>query len=215
MQWNFSSFCSFEILQYVFPNILSSVTDGILHETQESGVKRSIFWHKHTLSHTNPYTHKADTNTLKHTNTKHTNHHPPSYHNHHHLVRQRWHRWGKSKPRSWQGSRSCWKRLLIKYLSCWAERGRAKRPFGLIINHFHLWSSPLSTSSLSTSSLSLGTLSERKTGLCGKNSQTSDPLPPPPQFGNALFSKKKGGLFFVLGPKEHFWSSPKNHNFGW
>ena len=37
---------------------------------------------------------------------------------------------------------------------------------------------------------------------------------PPPQFGKPLLSKKKLGLFFILGPQEHFWSSPKNHHFG-
>ena len=30
-----------------------------------------------------------------------------------------------------------------------------------------------------------------------------------------LLSKKKLCLFFILGPQEHFWSSPKNHHFGW
>ena len=30
----------------------------------------------------------------------------------------------------------------------------------------------------------LGSLSEKKTGLCGKNSQAADPPHPPPQFGN-------------------------------
>ena len=60
----------------------------------------------------------------------------------------------------------------------------------------------------------LGTRSERKTGLCGKNSQAADPPHPPPQFGKPLLSKKKLGLFFILGPQEHFWSSPKNHHFG-
>ena len=37
---------------------------------------------------------------------------------------------------------------------------------------------------------------------------------PPPQFGKPLLSKKKLGLFFILGPQEHFWSSPKIHHFG-
>ena len=27
--------------------------------------------------------------------------------------------------------------------------------------------------------------------------------------------QKKLGLFFILGPWEHFWSSPWNHHFGW
>ena len=39
--------------------------------------------------------------------------------------------------------------------------------------------------------------------------------PPPPQFGKPLLWKTKLGLFFILGPQEHFWSSPKNHHFGW
>ena len=52
----------------------------------------------------------------------------------------------------------------------------------------------------------------KKTGLCGKNSQVADP--PPPQFGKPLLSKKKLGLFCILGPQGHFWSSPKNHHFG-
>ena len=36
---------------------------------------------------------------------------------------------------------------------------------------------------------------------------------PPPQFGKPLLSKKKLVFFFILEPQEHFWSSPKNHNF--
>ena len=32
--------------------------------------------------------------------------------------------------------------------------------------------------------MALGTLSDKKTGLCGKNSQAADPPHPPPQFGN-------------------------------
>ena len=43
---------------------------------------------------------------------------------------------------------------------------------------------------LSAKSQSLGMLSERKTGICGKSSQAADPLPPPSQFGKALFCKK-------------------------
>ena len=53
-----------------------------------------------------------------------------------------------------------------------------------------------------------GTRTERKTGLCGKNSQAADP-PHPPSLGNPCYQKKKLGLFFILGPQEHFWSSPK------
>ena len=48
---------------------------------------------------------------------------------------------------------------------------------------------------------------ERKPGLCGEKSQTSDPLPPP----HPTHCQKKLGLLFILGPKEHFWFSPKNH----
>ena len=59
----------------------------------------------------------------------------------------------------------------------------------------------------------LGLPSEKKTGLCGKNSQVADPHPP--SLGNPCYQKKKLGLFFILGPQEHFWSSPKNHHFGW
>ena len=35
-----------------------------------------------------------------------------------------------------------------------------------------------------------------------------------PSGGPLLSKKKKLGLFFILGPQEHFWSSPKNHHFG-
>ena len=38
--------------------------------------------------------------------------------------------------------------------------------------------------------------------------------PPPPSLGNPCYQKKKLGLFFILGPQEQFWSSPKNHHFG-
>ena len=41
----------------------------------------------------------------------------------------------------------------------------------------------------------LGTRSERKTGLCGKNSQAADPPHPPPQFGKPLLSKKSWVYF--------------------
>ena len=35
-----------------------------------------------------------------------------------------------------------------------------------------------------------------------------------PSLGNPCYQKKKLGLFSILGPQEHFWSSPKNHHFG-
>ena len=55
----------------------------------------------------------------------------------------------------------------------------------------------------------------KKTGLCGKSSQAADPPhPPPPVWETPVIKKKKLGLFFILGPQEHFWSSPKNHHFG-
>ena len=38
--------------------------------------------------------------------------------------------------------------------------------------------------------------------------------PPAPVWETPVI-KKKLGLFFILGPQEHFWSSPKNHHFGW
>ena len=37
--------------------------------------------------------------------------------------------------------------------------------------------------------------------------------PPPPPVWETPVIKKKLGLFFILEPQEHFWSSPKNHNF--
>ena len=37
---------------------------------------------------------------------------------------------------------------------------------------------------------------------------------PPPPFGNPCFQKKKYGLFCILGPLEHFWSSSKCSLFG-
>ena len=36
------------------------------------------------------------------------------------------------------------------------------------------------------------------------------PPPPPPRLGNPCYQKIKLGLFFILEPQEHFWSSPKN-----
>ena len=46
------------------------------------------------------------------------------------------------------------------------------------------------------------------------NFENNRPLPsPPPSLGNPCY-KKKLGLFFILEPQEHFWSSPKNHNSG-
>ena len=60
----------------------------------------------------------------------------------------------------------------------------------------------------------LGSLSEKKTGLCEKNSQAADPPPTPPVWETPVIKKKKLGLFFILGPQEHVWSSPKNHHFG-
>ena len=35
--------------------------------------------------------------------------------------------------------------------------------------------------------------------------------PPPPVWETPVI-KKKLGLFFILEPQEHLWSSPKNHN---
>ena len=72
---------------------------------------------------------------------------------------------------------------------------------------------PISTVDQSSWQLNyvLGSLSEKKTGLCGKNSQTADPAP---SLGNPCYQKKVGFIFH-LGPQEHFWSSPKNHHFGW
>ena len=49
----------------------------------------------------------------------------------------------------------------------------------------------------------LGTRSEKKSGG-----------PPLPSLGNPCYKKKELGLFFILEPQEHFWSSPKNHHFG-
>ena len=40
------------------------------------------------------------------------------------------------------------------------------------------------------------------------------PPPPLPPFWEPLFPKKKCGLFCVLGPQEHFWSSSKCSLFG-
>ena len=60
--------------------------------------------------------------------------------------------------------------------------------------------------------LILGTLSEKNGIMWGKF--PSGGPPPPPQFGKPLLSKKKLGLFLILGPQEHFWFSPKNHHFG-
>ena len=55
----------------------------------------------------------------------------------------------------------------------------------------------------------LGKWSEKKRDYVGKIPKWQTPL----QFGKPLLSKKKLGLFFILKPQEHFWSSPKNHNF--
>ena len=53
--------------------------------------------------------------------------------------------------------------------------------------------------------VSLGTLSKKNTGFFGNFSQVLDP----PPFWEPLFPKKKYGLFCILGPLEHFWSSSK------
>ena len=39
--------------------------------------------------------------------------------------------------------------------------------------------------------------------------------PPLPVWETPVIKKKKLGLFFILEPQEHFWSSPKNYNFWW
>ena len=37
----------------------------------------------------------------------------------------------------------------------------------------------------------------------------------PPSLRTPCYAQTNYGLFFIIGPnKEHFWSSPKNHNFG-
>ena len=54
----------------------------------------------------------------------------------------------------------------------------------------------------------VGTRSEKKWDYVGKI-----PKWRPPPLPSPLLSKKKLGLFFILEPQEHFWSSPKNHNF--
>ena len=70
--------------------------------------------------------------------------------------------------------------------------------------------------------LKLGSLSEKKTGLCGKNSQAADPTPPP-QFGKPLLSKKKvgfifhlrtSGTFLVFTKKSPFWVIDWNYVVG-
>ena len=60
----------------------------------------------------------------------------------------------------------------------------------------------------------LGTLSEKKRDYVGKIPKWRTPSPPSPSLGNPCYQKKKLGLFFILGPQKHFWSSPKNHHFG-
>ena len=57
-----------------------------------------------------------------------------------------------------------------------------------------------------------GRRQKKKRDYVGKIPKGRTP-PPPPPFGKPLLSKKKLGLFFILEPQEHFWSSPKNHNF--
>ena len=57
----------------------------------------------------------------------------------------------------------------------------------------------------------LGSLSEKKTGLCGKNFQAADP-PHPPSLGNPCYQKKVGfisnfrtsGTFLVFTKKSQF-----------
>ena len=63
----------------------------------------------------------------------------------------------------------------------------------------------------SAHNLYLGTPSEKKRDYVGKIPKWRTP---PPSLGNPCYQKKKLGLFFILGPQEHFWSSPKNHHFG-
>ena len=61
-------------------------------------------------------------------------------------------------------------------------------------------------------------LFQKKTGLCGKNSQVADPLPPPlPSLGNPCYKKKIGfifhfrtsGTFLVFTKKSQFWPQRK------
>ena len=55
---------------------------------------------------------------------------------------------------------------------------------------------------------------EKKRDYVGKIPKRRTPPTHPPSLGNPCYQKKKLGLFFILGPQEHFWSSPKNHHFG-
>ena len=50
--------------------------------------------------------------------------------------------------------------------------------------------------------------------LCGKSSQAADPPTPTVWERHVFNNNKKLGLFVILGPKEHFWCSPKNRHFG-
>ena len=59
----------------------------------------------------------------------------------------------------------------------------------------------------------LGTWSEKKRDFVGKFPSGGLPHLPPPVWETPVI-KKKLGLFFILGPQEHFWSSPKNQHFG-
>ena len=51
----------------------------------------------------------------------------------------------------------------------------------------------------------------KKQDYVGKIPKWRTPLPP---VWKTHVIKKKLGLFFILGPQEHFWSSPKNYHFG-
>ena len=55
----------------------------------------------------------------------------------------------------------------------------------------------------------------KKRDYVGKIPKRRPPPTHPPSLGNPCYQKKKLGLFVILGPQEHFWSSAKNHHFGW
>ena len=57
-----------------------------------------------------------------------------------------------------------------------------------------------------------GRRQKKKRDYVGKIPKWRTPRPPL-SLGNPCYQKKKLGSFFILEPQEHFWSSPKNHNF--
>ena len=84
---------------------------------------------------------------------------------------------------------------------------------GLVLMEFILGSKFPSKSRCSVISSLRDAAHKKKRDFLGIFPKCRTP-PPSPPFGNPCFQKKKFGLFCILGPQEHFWSSQKCSLFG-